>query len=119
MVTEHGQNQADAEKLLKKIGLTPADSPISRKLSGDSGELVGRLKVQKGADFDKAYIDAQVEEHQAVLDLMDTKLIPMAQNTELKSAIQAFRPKVEHHLADAKSIQAALATTGGPASKSP
>jgi putative membrane protein len=110
MITDHGKNQADSKALLKKINVIPADGQISLKLQQDSQQLVAKLNNEKGADFDKDYIDAQVQEHQAVLDLMDQKLLVQVKNADLKAAITAFRPKVEHHLGDAKTIQASLAT---------
>jgi putative membrane protein len=110
MITDHGKNMTDSKALLKKIGVTPAESPVSTKLVQGSQELVSKLGGEKGDDFDKDYIDAQVKEHQEVLDMMDTKLLVQVKNADLKAAIQAFRPKVEHHLNDAKAIQATLAT---------
>jgi putative membrane protein len=59
----------------------------------------------KGADFDRDYIAAQIQEHQAALDLIDSILLVQVKNPELKAAIEAFRPKVEHHLNEAKAIQ--------------
>ncbi len=109
MIQDHGKNMTESRALLTKIGVTPAESPVSTKLSHDSQQLVSTLGEAKGADFDKAYIDAQVKEHQDVLDMMDTKLLVQVKNGDLKAAIQAFRPKVEHHLEEAKSIQASRA----------
>ena len=108
MVQHHGDNQKAAEKLLQKIGVTPLENDVSTKLENDSKQLVDKLKGEKGADFDRDYIDAQVSEHQQVLDMMDQKLIPQAKNAELKGAIQDFRPKVEMHLKSAQEIQQAL-----------
>ena len=35
---------------------------------------------ESGAGFDKSYVDTQVKEHQAVLDMIDQKLLPNAQD---------------------------------------
>jgi putative membrane protein len=110
MIADHGKNQSDAKALFAKINITPASGEVSSKLQSDSQEIVARIGSEKGGDFDKDYIDAQVKEHQAVLDMMDTKLLVQVKNADLKAAIQAFRPKVEHHLEEAKTIQASLAT---------
>jgi putative membrane protein len=109
MVAHHGDNQKKMTALLQKQKITPQDNPISTQLAGDSAKLVETLKGQKGKDFDRAYIDAQVKEHSQVLDMLDNKLIPSAKNAEFKAALQAFRPKVEEHLKAAQELQSGLA----------
>ncbi len=106
MIDEHGKAMVDTAQLLKEIHVSPAESPLSSKLSADSRELVTKLGNEQGTDFDRDYIAAQIQEHQAVLDLMDSKLLVQVKNPELKAAILAFRPTVAHHLNEAKSIQA-------------
>ena len=61
----------------------------------------------KGKDFDKAYIDAEVDAHKAVLDLA-TKAAGQTQNTELKNLIQKAAPVIQGHLDKAQSIQKSL-----------
>jgi len=47
---------------------------------------------------DRIFVDAQVDEHQKVLELLNNKLIPQAQNQELKSMLEKVRTKVAGHL---------------------
>jgi putative membrane protein len=61
----------------------------------------------KGKDFDKAYIDAEVDAHKAVLDLA-TKAAAQTQTAELKNLIQKAAPVVQAHLTLAESIQKKL-----------
>ena len=58
----------------------------------------------KGKDFDKAYIDSEVDAHKKVLDLA-TQAMAQAQNTELKNLIQKAAPVIQSHLDLAESIQ--------------
>jgi putative membrane protein len=58
----------------------------------------------KGRDFDKAYIDGEVETHKAVLE-MATSAMNAAQNAELKNLIQKAAPAIQAHLDMAQSIQ--------------
>ena len=61
-----------------------------------------------GTAFDKAYVDHEVAYHQQAIDLIDTSLIPGAQNSELKALLVAVRPAFVGHLQHAQQIQAAL-----------
>ena len=44
---------------------------------------------------DSAYIDAQVQMHTMVLDMITTQMLPAAQNPELKAELEAMRGAIE------------------------
>ncbi len=109
MVTDHtGVNKA-ATELVQKLHVTPQDSATSASLKKGGDENLAHLRTLSGADFDRAYVDHEVAYHQAVLDAMDSALIPNAQNAELKALLVKVRPAFVAHLEHAKHIQAALA----------
>ena len=108
MVTDHTGVNKQATALVKKLNVTPEDNPTSQSLKKGGEDNVANLKKLKGAEFDKAYIDHEVEYHQQVLDAVDKVLIPNAKNAELKGLIEKVRPAFVAHLDKAKSIQAKL-----------
>lgn len=110
MVKHHTDMNKSGDKVVKKAGLEPTDSELSTKLTADARAKTDALNAAaKGAEFDRAYIDAQVEAHTAVLDAIDTRLLPAVQDPGLKAELEKARPKVEEHLQKAKEIQASLA----------
>lgn len=117
MIQHHGEAKRKNEGIVKKAKITPADNDMSTKIAGDMKAQIDGWKDLKGPDFDKAYIDAQVKNHQAVLEAMDKQILPAVKNEELKKALEAFRPKVEAHLKEAQDIQAVLAALPPPADK--
>jgi putative membrane protein len=108
MVKDHSDADAKGTKLAKKASLTPAASPASTSLESDAQNGMANLKTQAGTDFDKAYVDLQVKEHQAVLDALDEKLIPNAKNADLKTYLADVRTAVSMHLQHAKDLQTSL-----------
>jgi putative membrane protein len=66
------------------------------------------LQGRSGAEFDRAYMDREVQYHQAVLDALDQTLIPGAQNADLKSLLQQARPNFAQHLALAQQTRQGL-----------
>ena len=90
--------------------LAPSPSQTSTQLQTDSQNAISSLSGQTGADFDKAYIDLQVKEHQDVLNTLDQKLIPSAHNADLKKQLSDLRPKIAEHLQKAQQIQQKLGT---------
>ncbi|MBS1960850.1 MAG: DUF4142 domain-containing protein [Bdellovibrionales bacterium] len=108
MIDQHRAVTKDTKQLAKKIKLKPRESAASRDLKESSKTADKALKEKKGADFDRAYVDQMVADHQAVLDTIDNQLLPNAQNAELKALLTKVRPAVAEHLEHAKELQAKL-----------
>lgn len=107
MMRDHHQLRAQGEALAKKLKITPAapsDDPVTPAGQKEMGTL---NSTAKGKDFDRAYIDAEVDIHKAVLDLA-TKAASQTQTAELKNLIQKAAPVIQGHLDKAESIQKTL-----------
>ena len=119
MITQHKDMETKGKALAAKAKITPADNDASTSLKTDVQSTITSLKTQKGKDFDKAYMESQVKAHRDVLNLFDNKLLPNAQNGELKTLLADGRTHVATHLAKAEEIQkkldAAPATPAKPA----
>lgn len=109
MTKEHGDANKREDALSKRASITAIDNEASRKLADDAKTRSETLKsAAKGAEFDRAYIDAEVQVHTLVLDMINNQMLPAAQNPELKAELEAFRGTIEAHLTQAKDIQTAL-----------
>ena len=109
MITDHTSVNKQAVALVKKLKVKPEQSETSKSLKSEAAENMKKLKGLKGADFDRAYIDHEVDYHQTVLDALDKTLIPGASNAELKDLLTKVRPAIAAHLEHAKKIQSTLA----------
>ena len=108
MVRDHTAVNSKATALVKKLGVTPEESDTSKSLKSDGEKKMAELKAMTGAEFDKAYIDNEVNCHEAVLGVLDKTLIPNTKNMELKSLLESARPIFVSHLEHAKKLQASL-----------
>jgi putative membrane protein len=108
MVTDHAGVNRQAVDLVTRLGVTPEQNPTSQSLTQGGEQNVQRLQGLSGAEFDRAYIDNEVQYHQTVLDAIDQTLIPSARNAELRSLLQTVRPAVQAHLDRARQIQGSL-----------
>jgi putative membrane protein len=107
MMRDHHMLRTQGAALAKKLNVTPAapsDDPVQPMAQNETNTL---NTTAKGKDFDKAYIDAEVDAHKAVLDLA-TKAAGQTQTTELKNLIQKAAPVIQGHLDKAQSIQKSL-----------
>jgi len=107
MARDHHELRAKGQALAKKLNVTPAapsDDPLPAVAQKEMETL---NSTAKGKDFDKAYIDSEVDIHKAVLDLA-TKAAGQTQTAELKDLIQQAAPVIQGHLDKAESIQKTL-----------
>jgi len=115
MVVDHEAVNKKTKDLTGKLNISPTDNQTTTQLKQATDQERDQLKQMKGTDFDKAYIDNEVQMHQQALDMIDKSLEPNAQNDELKQLLKDSRPAFAAHLEHAKRLQAQLqkgSTTG-------
>lgn len=108
MVHDHQAGIQEAMDLAKRLGVKPTESDTTRSLKADAAKVTKRLKTEKGASFDRDYIDTEVAYHQAVISAVRDTLVPGAQNADLKTLLQNAIPTLEGHLQHAKMVQQQL-----------
>lgn len=108
MVTDHGAVNQQAVELAQRLGVTPQANDMSRQLQQGADDVRTRLAGLTGAEFDRAYMQREVEYHQAVIDALDNALIPGARNAELKALLESARPAFVAHLERAREVQGGL-----------
>jgi putative membrane protein len=108
MIADHTAVINQASALVKKLGVTPKDNAVSKKLNADAQKARKILESKSATDFNKAYIDNEVAYHKAVISTVDVVLVPQSQNAELKSLLQNVVPALKTHLEHAEMVQKGL-----------
>lgn len=101
MISAHTETTAKLKKTL--AGMQPAMTPDDT-LSADQQAMLDGLKGKKGADFDSAYKDAQVNAHQKTLDALNA-YASGGDNPKLQDLAKATIPTVTAHLNMAKGLK--------------
>ncbi|AKV02073.1 hypothetical protein AKJ09_08736 [Labilithrix luteola] len=104
MVTQQKDVANKAKTVEQTARIAPTDNDVSLQLKSDTETTLTTLKGQKGKDFDRTYMDSQVKIQREVLDTIDNKLMPAAQNGELKTHLTDVRKKVSDNLTKAQQI---------------
>jgi putative membrane protein len=104
MIRDHHQLRTQGAALAKKLNITPAAASDDQTISDAQKNLDNLNSTAKGKDFDKAYIDSEVDAHKKVLERA-TSAANQTQNAELKNLIQKAAPVIQGHLDLAESIQ--------------
>jgi putative membrane protein len=109
MIEHHGQ----AKRKQTTLGIAEAESALSLKLAAETRTTLEQLEQKSGSEFDRAYLQAQIDGHQKVLNAIDQQLLPDAKNEQLKSYLEELRPQVAAHLERARTAKDALASNDG------
>ncbi len=108
MIHDHTSVNDKAKALAGSLKLTPKQNAASRSLVKSMTAKRAALARLKGGAFDKQYLDNEIAYHQAVIDMMNTQLIPSAKNAQLKDLLTSVGPAFQSHLDAAKAARAAL-----------
>lgn len=108
MIADHSAVNQQATALATRLGVTPQDNAVSQSLQAGAAGARAAIAKLEGAAFDRAYVEREVAYHQAVLDALDSLLIPTTTNAELKQLLVDVRPAIAAHLEHAKRLTTSL-----------
>lgn len=103
-VRDHSKVRQMGRDLAAKLHVTPTP-PAGDKSAADLAKTMKQLKSLKGMAFDKAFLDHEIAFHQAVIDAVNSTLMPAIQNEELKAFVKSVAPAFAGHLAGAKHLR--------------
>lgn len=104
---EHEENLAQLRVLTQGTGAVELQSTAEvHALQTKAAEELASLDGKSGADYRTAYVEAMVNGHTDALALLETRLIPAAQDERLRNFLVNTRDHVAMHLDRAKELQA-------------
>ena len=109
MAKDHTAMMKDTHALMTKVNATPDTTwDDAKDLAGGAADKLKELTDKaKGADWDKNYIDSQVDAHQKVLGKLQDAA-KATTDTTVAAGLAKATAKVQEHLTKAQSIQAGL-----------
>ena len=93
---DHAQVRQQGRDLAKKLGVTPTP-PKDFAMAKDHEAAMKKLEHLKGKAFDKAFLEHEVAYHKAVIDAVNTTLMPALQNAEVKELVTKVAPAFKAH----------------------
>ena len=109
MVKDHQAMMKDAHALMEKVKATADSTWDDAKDLANAGndKLKELTEKAKGAEWDKNYIESQVDMHQKVLDKLQDAA-KSTTDTTVATGLSKATAKVQEHLTKAQSIKAGL-----------
>jgi putative membrane protein len=110
MIRDHMKLGKAGDSVAKATNITPV-LPASDSLGAHVQQESQTLSAAgKGPGFDKQYMDAQVQDHESVLGMLQ-QFEGEAQNPQVKAAVSSAIPVVQGHLDRAKKLSATLGSS--------
>lgn len=108
MVTEHQAMNEQAHHAAQQAGVTSEPGQQTGNVVETSRNIAQELQGKRGADFDRAFMDAMVRSHEQTLELLNRAAQSVTAAPALKTAVTEAQPKVQQHLEEARQIQGRL-----------
>lgn len=108
MINDHGSVIDAAVALATKLGVTPEDNETTQALLTRQKDNLEKLNSLSGSEFDKWYVNNEVDYHKFAIGAVEDILIPSASNAELKALLQSAVPNFKTHLEHAEMLNSKL-----------
>ena len=99
MVRDHTANNQELMNVARQSGMTPPTT-----LDSTHEQELAKLKADSGKNFDQAYIQHQVTDHQQMISLLQTE-IQSGSDPQLKAYAQKTLPVIQEHLHLAQQLE--------------
>jgi putative membrane protein len=106
MVEDHGQANDKLKQIAEQKGIE-----LPRDLSEDAQAIYEELQGKSGAEFDQAYMDEMVSDHEDAVAAFED-YVENAKDPEVRSFAEETLPTLKEHLEQAKQTQEQVAAAG-------
>jgi putative membrane protein len=109
MVNDHTNALNQARDLFSRTNINAnTNNDVASNLQSNANQTLSALNTYNGSEFDRQYMQSQVDMHQWLLNSLDNTLIPSARNRDFRSFLQTQRSAVAMHLDRARQILGSL-----------
>jgi putative membrane protein len=97
LVRDHTAVRQQGRDLAKKLGVTVPALPADFAMKKDHDAAMKKLEGLSGPAFDKTFLQHEVDYHKAVIDAVNTTLMPALQNQQVKDLVAKVAPAFKAH----------------------
>ncbi|HUF17275.1 MAG TPA: DUF4142 domain-containing protein, partial [Thermoanaerobaculia bacterium] len=112
IVQDHTAANLRITELVARAGITPVESALSRQLAANAGRTAEAIGTWRGTEFDRIFMETQVQLHRWFLSTIDENLIPSVRHPELRALLEAQRGSIAVHLARAQQVRSGMLAEG-------
>jgi putative membrane protein len=107
MISDHGSMLSQGNQLSKQLMINPVEPALGQQMLSEHQKSMEALKKKSGEEFDRAYIEHEIEMHQKVIRLVD-QATQAADHPQLRTLLEQSRPALNDHLEQAQNVRQSL-----------
>jgi putative membrane protein len=107
LVHDHSRNREEQQALAQKLDVSLTPVALS-EAAPDSGSLPPELEGKTAIEFDTAYLEHEIAAHQASVDEIQNRLLPVTQSPEVRAYLQRTLTAMQGHLEALKQVRQQL-----------
>jgi putative membrane protein len=101
---EHREHLARTRELVDQLGLELSQDPAVASIEGRCYERRTHLASANDDDFEQAYLEEVVDDHERMLEFLDAALVPAANDERVAEHVRETRKHLAMHLAEARML---------------
>lgn len=103
LARDHQVVRQQGRDLVKKLGVRPTP-PADFAMAKDHAAALRTLRARTGKAFDRAFLEHEVAFHKAVIDAVNTTLLPALKNQEARALVTKVAPAFQAHMLAAQAL---------------
>ena len=103
LARDHEVVRRQGRDLVKKLGVRPTP-PADFALAKSHAAALRTLNARSGKAFDRAFLEHEVAFHKAVIDAVNTSLLPALENQEARGLVVKVAPAFQAHMLAAQAL---------------
>jgi putative membrane protein len=108
LAADHTKNRQQLRALAQKLNVSLTPGQGGSVSAADSAAMPSDLQGKSGADFDRAFVQHEIDDHQANIDKLQHQILPALQNEQVKSYLQQTVTDMQGHLSSLQKVQQQL-----------
>jgi putative membrane protein len=108
LASDHAKNREQVRALAQKLSVSLTPGQGGNVAAADSAAMPPDLQGKSGRDFDRAFIQHEISEHQSNIQKLQSQVIPSVQNADVKTYLQKTVTEMQGHLVSLKQAQRQL-----------
>jgi putative membrane protein len=108
LMTDHTKNRQQVRALAQKLNVSLTPGQGGSVAAADSAAMPADLQAKTGAEFDRAFVQHEIDDHQSNIDKIENQILPSLQNAQIKTYLQQTVTAMQGHLSSLKQVQQKL-----------
>ena len=108
LVADHTKNRQQVRALAQKLNISLTPGQGGSVSAADSAAIPSDLQGKSGADFDRAFIQHEIDDHQSNIEKIEGQILPAMQNEQIKTYLQTTVTEMQGHLSSLQKVQQQL-----------